>query len=100
MKTKTFLYEYAGSDKLFRMEDIDDILESRLQKGKDENKFIYLIQSFKRVESHLYVKEKIIENADELKEKIVTYFNTCLNVPETFNLPNDVTLQYDNDGMQ
>ena len=58
---KTFLYEYAGSDKLFTMEDIDDIIESRLQKNKDENKFIFLIQSFRRVENHLYVKEKIIE---------------------------------------
>ena len=64
--TKTnsiFLYEFCGEGKLFRMEDLDDILMSRLSKNKDENKFIYLYQSFKRLESHLYVKEKIIENS-------------------------------------
>ena len=42
-KKKTFLYEYCGDDRLFKMEELDDILMSRLSKNKDENKFIYLI---------------------------------------------------------
>ncbi len=45
------------------MEDLDDIIMSRLQKEKDENKFIYLFKTFKRIESHHYVKQKIIDNS-------------------------------------
>jgi hypothetical protein len=41
-KNKTFLYEYCGEGKLFKMEDLDDLIVSRLQKDKDENKFVYL----------------------------------------------------------
>jgi hypothetical protein len=42
-KKKTFLYEYLGAEKMFRLEILDEILMSRLAKNKDENKFIYLI---------------------------------------------------------
>ena len=41
---------------VFKMENLDDILMSRLQKNKDENKFIYLIQSYRKLEGHLYSK--------------------------------------------
>jgi hypothetical protein len=80
------------------LEDIDEIIMSRLQKNKDENKFLYLFQSFKRIESHLYVKEKIIENALDLKETVSSYFLTCLQCPESFNLPNLPIAQMDSDG--
>ena len=40
-KRRTFLYEYIGKE--FTLEAIDDILTNRLQKNRDENKFIYLI---------------------------------------------------------
>jgi hypothetical protein len=42
-KKKTFLYEYLGAEKMFRLEILDEILMSRLAKNKDENKFIYLM---------------------------------------------------------
>lgn len=77
-KNRTFLYEYCTEGRLFKLEDLDDILMSRLEKNKAENKFVYLVQSYKRIESHLYVKEKIIEQASDIKEQIVSYFNTCL----------------------
>ena len=60
---KLFLYEFCGEGNLFRMEDLDDIFMSRLSKNKNENKFIYLYHCFKRLETHLYVKEKIIHHA-------------------------------------
>ncbi len=50
------------------MEDMDDIFISRLSKNKDENKFIYLMQCYRRLENHLYVKEKLLENVNDLKE--------------------------------
>lgn len=40
---KTFLYDYAGESKLFSLEELDEIIMSRLSKNKDENKFVYLI---------------------------------------------------------
>lgn len=42
-KKKTFLYEYCGEGRLFKVDELDDIIMSRLSKNKDENKFIYLI---------------------------------------------------------
>ncbi len=60
-KNRTFLYEYCSEGRLFKFEDLDDILMSRLQKNKAENKFVYLIESYRNIEKHLYVKEKIIE---------------------------------------
>lgn len=61
-KKKTFLYEYCGDDKQFTFNVIDEIIMARLQKNKDENKFVYLIQAYRRVDSHLYVTQKLIEN--------------------------------------
>lgn len=55
-KRKTFLYEYLGEGKLFSLEQIDDILMSRLQKNRDENKLSYLVQSYRRLEQHVYAK--------------------------------------------
>lgn len=57
-KKKTFLYEYLGGgpEKMFRLEILDEILMSRLGKNKDENKFIYLMQTYRRLENHLYTK--------------------------------------------
>ena len=80
------------------MENLDDIIMSRLQKNKDENKFIYLINCYRKLDNHLYVKEKIIENIQDIKESIVSYFNTCLQLPESFNLPNNMNSQIDGDG--
>lgn len=71
------------------MEEIEDIIISRLQKNKDENKFVYIIQTFRRIDSHIYVKEKIIENVSEIKVNLCNYFITCLLCPETFNLSNN-----------
>ncbi len=42
-KKRTFLYEYMGQDRMFKLEEIDEILMNRLTKNKDENKFIYII---------------------------------------------------------
>jgi hypothetical protein len=58
-KKRTFLYEYMGEGKLFSISEIDEILMARLQKNKDENKFIYLMQSYRRLENHLYVKSSV-----------------------------------------
>lgn len=41
---------------MFRLEILDEILMSRLGKNKDENKFIYLMQTYRRLENHLYTK--------------------------------------------
>ncbi|CDW72140.1 u box domain-containing protein [Stylonychia lemnae] len=97
-KNKTFLYEYCGEGRQFKMQDLDDIIMSRLQQNKNENKFVYLFNCYRKIDSHLYVKEKIIENATEIKESIVSYFNTCLQLPETFNLTNNYTIHVDGDG--
>eukprot|EP00347_Sterkiella_histriomuscorum_P007831 403347399 len=99
-KNKTFLYEFCGEGRLFSLDNLDDILMSRLQKQKDENKFVYLYQTYRKIENHLYVKEKIIEPAQvsDVKEQIVSFFNTCLILPETFNLKNETIQQPDNDG--
>lgn len=35
----------------------------------------------------------------EAKDQIVSYFNSCLMLPDTFGLQNDVISQPDNDGM-
>ena len=70
----------------------------RLAKNKDENKFSYLYQAYRKLDTHLYVKEKIIENVADIKDQIVSYFNTCLQLPETFNLKNESKEQFDNDG--
>jgi len=48
-KDTTFLYEYCGEGRMFTLEELDDILMSRLSKNTDENKFLYLFQSFNRV---------------------------------------------------
>ena len=53
-KKKTFLYEYIGGS--FRLDDLDLLLMNRLQKNRDENKFVYLMQCYRRVEGHLYSK--------------------------------------------
>ena len=87
-KDMTFLYEYCGEGKMFTLEDLDDVLMSRLSKNIDENKFLFLFQSFNRVQKHLYVKGKIIEKPQDILETITSYFMTCLQCPETFNLPN------------
>lgn len=58
-KKKTFLYEYIGEGVLFRLEILDEIIMSRLAKNKDENKFIYLMQSYRRLENHIYTKSAI-----------------------------------------
>lgn len=60
------------------MDDLDDLIMSRLSKDKDENKFIYLYKTFRRIENHLYFKEKIIDNAKDIMETISSYFITCL----------------------
>jgi hypothetical protein len=56
---------------------------SRLAKNKDENKFIYLMQSYRRLENHLYTKttSNPIITQDQIidaKEQIVSFFNTSL----------------------
>lgn len=92
-KKKTFLYEYMESH--FKLDSFDEILMNRLQKNRDENKFVYLIQSYRRLESHLYSKSTINnpiitqEQITDAKEQIVQFFNTCLQCPETFDLNND-----------
>ena len=65
-KAKTFLYEYSSYDteKLFTLEDIDLILISRLKLNNDENKFVFLYQSYERAINHLYVKSNLVENVD------------------------------------
>jgi len=67
---------------------------SRLSKNKDENKFVYLVQSYRRLENHLYAKTQSLQvvtlkEISEAKEQIVSFFNTCLQCPETFDLNND-----------
>lgn len=98
-KKKTFLYEFCGEGRLFKEDDTDEIFVSRLQKVKDENKFTYLIHCYRRLDQHLYAKEKIIEASylAQLKEQIVTYFNTVLQVPETFNISNNSLVVHDSD---
>lgn len=105
-KKRTFLYEFMGDGRYFKIEELDDILMSRLQKNKDENKFIYLVQTYKRLENHLYVKSSIqVQNVigdkvTEIKEQIVNYFNTCLVAPESFELSNEkIENILDNEGV-
>ncbi len=79
---------------MFRLEILDEILMSRLAKNKDENKFIYLMQTYRRLENHLYTKttsNPIItsEQILDAKEQIVSFFNTLLQCPETFEINND-----------
>lgn len=56
-KRRTFMYEYMSKD--FTLDMIDDIMTNRLQKNRDENKFIYLMQTYRRLENHLYTKSSI-----------------------------------------
>lgn len=102
-KRRTFMYEYMGKD--FTLDLIDDIMTNRLQKNRDENKFIYLMQTYRRLENHLYTKSTIStplispEQLSEIKDQLVGYFNSCLQVPEMFNIDNDKVEQVlDNDG--
>jgi hypothetical protein len=94
-KVLVFLESYCDTDKYFTMEEIEDIIISRLSKNQDENKYLYILDTFRRIESHIYVKEKIIENAADIKESLCNYFMTCLVCPETFGLQNDYNIQYD-----
>ena len=92
-KRRTFMYEYIGKD--FTLEMIDDIMTGRLTKNREENKFIYLVQTYRRLENHIYTKQTLgtslisLEQVTEIKEQIVGYFNSCLQVPEMFNIDND-----------
>jgi hypothetical protein len=51
------MYEYIGKD--FTLEMIDDIMTGRLTKNREENKFIYLIQTYRRLENHIYTKQTL-----------------------------------------
>lgn len=75
---------------MFKLDVLDEIIMSRLQKNKDENKLVYLLQAHRRIDSHLYVTQKLIDsaNAQEVKDMIISFFMTLLQAPETFNLTN------------
>ena len=94
-KKRTFLYEYMGQDRMFKLEEIDEILMNRLTKNKDENKFIYIIQCYRRLESHLYIKTMVAQplvnpqQVKEIKQQLVNFFNSCFSAPETFDINND-----------
>lgn len=103
-KRKTFLYEYMSDGRLFKIDEVDMIIIDRLSKNKDENKLIYLFQSFKRVEQHLYSKSATAGVVDqkqiaEIKEQIVNFFCSCFLSPESFEISNDKIEQVlDNEG--
>ncbi len=64
---------------------------NRLSKLKDENKFFFLFKAFESIDSHLFVKMKIMDDGvKEMKDIIVRYFVTCLTSPDTFELNNEI----------
>jgi len=91
----TFLYEFCDEGRLFTFKDLDEILMCRLPKQKDENKFVYLLQCFQKLQGHLYVKQAIPEIAKEvpqIEELLINNFLTLMQCPETFNLSNDIVV--------
>jgi hypothetical protein len=70
-KKRTFLYEYLGEGKYFTIAEFDDVMMSRLAKNRDENKFIYIIQSYRRLENHLYTKGTALAQAVVPEDKII-----------------------------
>ena len=60
-------------------------------KNKTENKFVYLYDSYDRLENHLWAKRKNNEqNITEMKKITARYFVTCLSCPDAFDLDNDI----------
>ena len=55
---KTFLYEFCKEGLLFKIDDLDTIICNRLMKQKDENKFVYLYETYGRLVRHLFAKRK------------------------------------------
>ena len=87
---KLFLYEFCKDGNLFKVEDLDIILFTRLSKQAHENKFIYLYEAYLRIESHIIAKKKnFADKIAEMKNITARYFVTCFRCPDTFELPND-----------
>lgn len=68
---KTFLYEFCNGGQRFSLDQIDLILMQRLAKdvkrnGKDENKFMYLYESYCKIAEHLVARRKSM--AGKVKE--------------------------------
>jgi len=60
-------------------------------KHKDENKFVYIYESYERLENHLWAKRKGNDpKINEMKNITARYFVTCLSCPDTFNLENEI----------
>lgn len=68
---KTFLYEFCNDGAQFSLDQIDLILMQRLAKdvkrdGRDENKFMYLYESYVKIAEHLVARRKSM--AEKVKE--------------------------------
>lgn len=56
-------------------------------KHKDENKFIYLYESYNKIDNHVWAKRKSSEaQVQEMKSITARYFVTCLSCPDTFDI--------------
>ena len=95
--SKTFLYEFASNDQLFKLDDLDLILCTRLAKkvrgsnGKDENKFTYLYSCYVKIADHLVARRKnMTEKVRDLQNITARYFVSCLTAPDTFGVENDI----------
>ena len=81
---------------MFSLEQIDLILMQRLAKdvkrdGKDENKFMYLYESYVKIAEHLVARRKsMAEKVKDLQNITARYFVSCLVSPDTFNIENDI----------
>lgn len=88
------MYEFCEGGKLFSDDDLDLILCNRLSKGRNENKFKYLYESYMRLEGHLVAKmPKCKDKVLDMKRITVRYFVSCLSCPDTFELVNDMTTE-------
>lgn len=59
--------------------------------GKDENKFMYLYESYLKISEHLVARRKnMVDRVKELQNITARYFVSCLISPDTFGIENDI----------
>lgn len=94
MKDKAFMQELSmsktmnGEELLLTIDDITSIIHFMIQAKRDENKFRYLYQSYRRIKNHALAKSLATE---EILNYIASYFSILFTSPDAFEIePQDV----------
>ena len=78
------------------MDDLDLILCNRLQKQRDENKFVYLYESYEKISNHIVAKRKnMSQQVNDMQNITARFFVTCLVCPDTFEIIDDIIEVHD-----